>query len=114
MATVIEFQAILKNFPAVEEHPHFHRTAYKVYKKIFCTHDENAGVIVVKLNEIDQSAFCSFDHGIIRPVRGEWGKKGWTEVVLEKVQNESLFDILETAYRTVAPTKLARMINLGK
>lgn len=97
---------LVDNFPEVEQQAHFHKTAFKVRKKIFCTFDEQAGTAVVKLSEIDQSAFSSFDQEIIRPVNGGWGKMGWTEVVLNKVPLDTLQDILKTAYNTVAPEKL--------
>lgn len=110
MAAVTKLESIIQNLPETETQPHFHKTAYKVRKKIFCTLDLQAGTAVVKLDEIDQAAFCSFDLHVIRPVQGAWGKMGWTEVMLEKVRDETLIDILKTAYRTVAPAKLGAMV----
>jgi hypothetical protein len=110
MVTVEALHSLTQGFPEVELHPHFHKTAFKVRKKIFCTLDAEAGTAVVKLNEIDQSAFCAFDADVIRPVNGAWGKMGWTEILLDKVLPETFDDILRTAYCTVAPAKLAQTL----
>lgn len=111
MANTDDVHSISARFPEVTLHPHFHKTAFKVRNRIFCTLDKEAGTAVVKLDEIDQCAFCSFDPEVIQPVNGGWGKMGWTEVILAKVPYETLNDILKTSYCTVAPAKLATKLN---
>jgi hypothetical protein len=59
----------------------------------------------VKLSEVDQSVFCTFDKTIIYPVDNKWGKQGWTLVDLKKVRKTKLKDILATAYNEVAAKK---------
>ena len=93
-------------FEETEEQPHFERTSFRVKKKIFATMDLQAKQVNLKLSEIDQSVFIAYDDSIIYPVKGAWGKKGWTTVDLEKVPEEMFVDALTTAYCEVAPKKL--------
>lgn len=107
MVTPRQFIQSALSFAEATSAPHFHKTAFKVRNKIFATLDEERGTAVFKLNEIDQSAFCSYNNSIVYPVPGAWGKMGWTGCHLDQVPGEMLEDLLRTAYCTVAPAKLA-------
>src|SRR5687768_12574956 len=91
--------------PGVEEQAYFEKSSFRVKKKIFATHAADSHVICVKLSEVDQSVFCTFDKTIIYPVDNKWGKQGWTLVDLKKVRKTMLKDILATAYNEVAAKK---------
>ena len=95
------------SFPETEELPHFHLTSFRVQKKIFATMDEKLKRVMVKLNPVEQSVFCSFDKLVIYPVPGGWGKKGATYIELAKVRKAMLKDALTVAYCLTAPPKLA-------
>ncbi|MEP7252372.1 MAG: hypothetical protein ABI683_08330, partial [Ginsengibacter sp.] len=82
-------------------------TAYRVKKKIFATLLESDHSVNLKLSLEDQSVFCSFDSGVIRPVEGGWGRMGFTYVNLKKVRKAMFKDALTMAYCRTAPTKLA-------
>lgn len=103
MVTIERFRELITSFPKMEELPHFEKTSFRVNKKIVATLDVKTLIVCVKLNEIDQSAFCSFDASIIYPVPNKWGKSGWTFIELTKVEEETLIDALRTAYQTVLP-----------
>ncbi|MCX6303495.1 MAG: MmcQ/YjbR family DNA-binding protein [Bacteroidetes bacterium] len=104
------FRKLALSFDEVTEEPHFEKVSFHVKKKIFATLDVENYKAVLKLNEIDQSVFCSFDITVIYPVDGGWGKQGWTVVELKKVNHEMLHDALTVAYCTVAPKKLSQHI----
>jgi hypothetical protein len=89
------------------ELPHFEKAAFCVRKKIFATLSKGRSRICVKLNVEDQALFCSHDLKVIFPVANKWGKLGWTFVELRKAGKALTKEILTTAYRTVAPKKLA-------
>ncbi|MDW3646932.1 MAG: MmcQ/YjbR family DNA-binding protein [Bacteroidia bacterium] len=93
-------------FEEVKEEGHFEKTSFRIRKKIFATMDEKDMHVVLKLNDIDQSVFVDYDDSIF-PLPGAWGKKGWTKVNLKTVREDLFQDALTTAYRTVAPKKLA-------
>ncbi len=107
MVEVETFRKLALSFPETVEQPHFEKTSFRVNKKIFATLSLADYKAVLKLSEIDQSVFCSFDNTIIYPVNGNWGKQGWTMVELKKVRKNMLKDILKTAYCEVAPKKLS-------
>ena len=95
------------SFPETDEHPHFHRRAFRVKKKIFATLSEKEMTLSLKLSLVDQSVFCAFDRTVIYPVPGGWGRMGFTYVNLKKVKKAMFKDALTVAYCTTAPPKLA-------
>ncbi len=100
------FREIALAFEHTFEEPHFDKTAFTVNKKIFATLDVKKKV-VVKLSEINQSVFCSYDKLAIYPAKGVWGKKGWTTLELEKINKEILTDALTISYCNIAPKRLS-------
>lgn len=105
MASEKTLRKIALSFENVTEEPHFEKTSFRVKKKIFATHDSKNKLVCIKLNEIDQASFCSFDKQLIYPVPNKWGQQGWTYINLEKVQEEMPTDALQTAYQTVLKKK---------
>ena len=95
------------SFPETDKHPHFHRMAFRVKKKIFATLSEKDMTMSLKLTLVDQSVFCAFDNTVIYPVPGGWGRMGFTYVNLKKVKKAMFKDALTVAYCTTAPPKLA-------
>jgi predicted DNA-binding protein (MmcQ/YjbR family) len=105
MVDIKTFKKLALSFPDTVQEPHFEKASFRVKKKIFATLSEEKSMALVKLSEIDQSVFCSFDKSIIFPVDNKWGKKGWTVIDLKKVRKDLLQDALTTAYNEVAKTK---------
>ena len=106
MVDMKTFRQIALSFPETTEEPHFEKTSFRIRRKIFATLSVEDNSAVLKLSEIDQSVFCSFDPTIIYPATGAWGRQGWTIVNLKKVRKSILTDALTTAYCEVAPKKL--------
>lgn len=113
MVDLNSFRKIALSFPEATEQAHFEKSSFRIRKKIFATIDEKEQTITVKLSGVDQDVFCTHDKSIIYPVPNKWGKKGWTTVELKKVSKELLTAILKTAYRGIAPKKLAKQIEDG-
>lgn len=107
MVTPENLRTLAMALTEVTEEPHFEKSSFRVRKKIFCTVDQAKRQAVLKLNENDQSVFCAYDPEAVYPVAGAWGKKGWTTFELSKTHTDLFADALNTAYRTVAPKKLA-------
>ena len=108
MITIEQARKAALSLPETEEKPHFHLTSFRVKNKIFATIHADKNYVMVKLNAIDQSVFCSYHKDVIFPVPGGWGKQGATFVNLKKVKKPMLVDALMTAWKTVAPLKLAQ------
>jgi hypothetical protein len=112
MVSFKTFREMALSFPESSELPHFENTSFRIGKKIFATLNERENRACLKLSEIDQSVFCSFDKTVIYPVPNKWGKQGWTLVDLKKVKKEMFKDALTTAFCTVAPKKITdRLMN---
>jgi hypothetical protein len=106
MVSIKTAKELAMAFDEVTEEPHHEVVSFKV-KKIYATLNEKEKRMTVRLNPIDQDVFCSFDNTVIYRVPNAWGKYGWTHINLAKVRKEMLMDILNVAYCTVAPKKLA-------
>ncbi len=62
MVTNGTFRELVLSFPGTEENQHFDGRAFKViHKRIFVTMDEKSGTVNLKLSEIDQSVYRSFE-----------------------------------------------------
>ncbi|MFA6455469.1 MAG: MmcQ/YjbR family DNA-binding protein [Bacteroidota bacterium] len=105
MISIKTFHQLALSFPGAKEVPHFHKRSYRVHNRIFATLDEQEKTVVIKLQPVDQSAFCAFDASIIYPAPGLWGGHGWTIVNLNLVRKSTVKDALATAYNTVAKKK---------
>jgi len=108
--TVDTLRKLALSFPEVIEAPHFEKTSFRVNKKIFATYDNTKHQACIKLSEIDQDVFSSFDKSVIFPVDNKWGKLGWTIIDLNIVSDDVFTDALMTAYCEVAPKKLADLV----
>lgn len=105
MVTIKTFKTLALSFDDVVEQPHFEKASFRVRKKIFATLSQEDSLVCIKLSEIDQSVFCSFDKTIIFPVGNKWGRQGWTMINLKKVNKDMLLDALTNSYREILKTK---------
>src|SRR5687768_172124 len=85
MVSLETVRKLALSFPEAEEQPHFEKASFRVKKKIFATISEKDKRCVVKLSLIDQSVFSANNDQIIYPVKGAWGKQGFTIIELKKV-----------------------------
>lgn len=107
MVDVETFRELALAFPEATEEPHFEKVSFRVGKKIFATLDLEKQTAVLKLTEEDQAKFLEMNDAVIYPVKGAWGKQGWTVVELSKVEPAVFQQALKTAFFTVAPKKPA-------
>ena len=106
MVSIDAFRKLALSFPETTEDPHFEKTSFRVEKKIFATYDKKNNRACLKFSEVDQDVFSRIDKTTIYPVPNKWGKQGWTNVQLDKIDNDVFIDALTTAYCEVAPKKL--------
>jgi len=105
MVSIETFRKLALSFPDATEEPHIEKISFRIKKKIFATFDEKNNHGVLKLNEIDQSVFCSSGEMIFYPIPNKWGKQGWTIVELSKARPEMFEDALIRSYENVATKK---------
>jgi hypothetical protein len=90
-------------------HPDF-RVGGKVFASLGYPDDRWA---MVKLTPGQQEAFVASDPVAFSPVKGGWGRRGATNVLLGKAKVAGVRTALMTAWRTVAPAKLAKQVKVG-
>lgn len=82
---------------------------FRVRGKIFATlnyPDENLGM--VKLTPEQQYDFTKSQPTVFVPVKGGWGKRGATHLVLRAVKKADARTALAAAWHNVAPKRLAQ------
>ena len=67
--------------PEAEEKSHFEKPDFRVRNHIFATLPED-GHAVVKLTRDQQEMLTASEPAIFQPVKGGWGRQGWTMVML--------------------------------
>ncbi|SRR5258706_16383644 len=98
--------------PEVNEYDHFGKPAYRIKKKVFATLDLDKKRAVLKLSPTDQEFFCLEYSSAIFPVKGAWGKFGWTNVDLNKISASGFSKALTASWLNVAPKSLAKKYSL--
>jgi hypothetical protein len=95
------------SLPEAEEKSHFGTADFRVRNRIFATlpDDDRA---VVKLTREQQEMMAGAEPGVFQPVKGGWGRQGWTTVILAAADEVTLKSALVTAWRNVAPAGLRK------
>ena len=101
-----KFRALALSFPEAVEASHFDTADFRVRNKIFATLREDDGRAVLKLSPDEQQLVMATSPGLFEPIVGSWGLKGWTRVVLDQADAETVRHAMGMAWRSVAPKKL--------
>lgn len=103
------FRRAALTLPDAIESAHQGKADFRVGKRIFATlghPDEGWGT--VKLTPEQQSMLVEAEPEIFRPVPGGWGKQGYTNVLLAKIDATTLKSALGMAWKNVAPKTKAK------
>ena len=95
--------------PEAEEKSHFGTADFRVRNKIFATLPKD-GQAVLKLTHEQQEMLTAAEPQIFQPVKGAWGRQGWTVVHLPATDEITLRSALQTSWRNVAPAKLRKAL----
>ena len=107
------FRRLALTMPEAVEAGHMGHPDFRVGGKIFATlgyPDERWAM--VKLTPEQQEAFVAADPVAFAPVKGGWGRRGATNVLLGKAKVAGVRTALMAGWRNVAPAKLARQLNV--
>ncbi len=105
-----EFRALALSLPEATEGSHFETADFRVRNKIFATLRESDGRAVVKLTPDEQRLMAETMGGLLAPIPGGWGHKGWTRLDLDMASSEEALHVLTTAWRNAAPKKLHALL----
>jgi hypothetical protein len=107
--TVAQFRQIALGFPGVTEGSHVDHPDFRANGKIYATlgyPNERYGVLMLTPEE--QAEAMGRHPREFDPVKGGWGRKGNTRVLLEAIGTETLKPWMELAWRRAAAKKSRR------
>src|SRR5262249_61347301 len=81
--TADDFRELALDLPEATEGAHMGHPDFRVRGKIFATLGPGEAWGMVKLTPEQQAVFVRTEPTVFRPVKGGWGLKGATQVVLE-------------------------------
>ena len=108
--TVDDFRRLALSLPEASEAAHMGHPDFRVRGKIFATIWPDDGWGMVKLKPEQQAMFMRDEPKAFVPVKGGWGRKGATNVRLESANPTTLRSALVTAWRNIAPKRLAETL----
>jgi len=105
--TIDDFRSLALSLPEASESAHMGHPDFRVKGKIFATiwPEEEWGM--VKLTPDQQQEFVKIAPSVFVPVKGGWGRRGATNVRLKVASQTSVLNALTTAWKNVAPKRLA-------
>lgn len=112
--TVDDFRSLALSLPDATEGAHMGHPDFRVRGKIFATLAyQDKGLGMVKLRPDQQAVLVQAEPAVYMPVKGGWGRKGATNVILDAATSASVRDALEMAWCNVAPKTLAQKHGLS-
>lgn len=103
-----EYCEIALSMPEAEQSSHFDVTDFRVRNKIFATLRRADARAVLKLTREDQDLLIVTSPACFAPVKGSWGRKGWTIINLEQTDADLVRHAVAIAWRTVAPVTVVK------
>ena len=105
--TATEFRKLALSFPETSEASHMAHPDFRVAGKIFATMGyPRTGWAMVGLTPEQQELFVRTNAKAFVPVKGKWGEKGATNVVLRHAPKAAVREALSIAWRNKAPHQL--------
>lgn len=105
--TADDFRRVALSLPKAEEKSHFGKPDFRVRNRIFASLPPG-GNSVLKLTAGEQAMLAEAEADIFRPVKGGWGRQGWTEVTLSTADETTLRSACLMAWRNAAPISLRK------
>ncbi|HTR34381.1 MAG TPA: MmcQ/YjbR family DNA-binding protein [Bryobacteraceae bacterium] len=101
------FRELAVRFPEASESAHMGHPDFRVGGKIFATLGyPTVGWAMVKLTPEQQHEFVKNEPMVFVPVKGAWGRRGCTSVLLKAAKKAAVQKALAAAWRNAAPKRL--------
>lgn len=104
-----QFRSLALSLPAVEEGSHMGHAEFRIGGKIFATLGApDKHYAMVKLTPDQQEEWIDSHPDMFIPVKGGWGLRGATHVILAAAKTESVRGALIVAWKNTAPKRIAK------
>ena len=106
--TAAEFRKMALSFPEAVEASHLAHPDFRVGGRIFATlgyPDDNHGVLMLPPEE--QRRLINDKPAAFSAVKGAWGRRGNTQVLLSAVDDRTLREAMTLAWRNKAPKRIS-------
>lgn len=104
--TADQFRKLALRLPEALEGAHMGHPDFRVRGKIFATLGPDETWAMVKLTPEQQAAFIQEEPKAFQPIKGAWGLKGATQVILKQAKRASVWPALQAAWHNTAPRDL--------
>ncbi len=101
-----EFRELALSLPGAEERSHMDHPDFRVGGKIFATLGPKEEWGMAKLTPDQQALFVDNEPEVFEPIKGAWGLKGATKIILEAASEPTILQALTLAWRNTAPKSL--------
>lgn len=101
-----DFRRLALSLPQAVEGQHMSHPDFRVGGRIFATLMPGGLFGMVKLTPEQQRVLTKAEPEAFAPVKGGWGVRGATQVVLKRARKSSVREALNLAWQGVAPKKL--------
>lgn len=106
MSDVEGLRRIALGLPGAYEQDHFGGPSWRVARKIFVTASPQKNRATLKLDRDRQLILFEVRPDTFSPA--VWGALTWTYVELGRIEDDELAELVESAWRGVAPKKLLK------
>src|SRR6516225_2224033 len=106
-----DFRSLALSMPEATESAHMGHPDFRVRRKIFATLATDEESAVVKLTLEQQALFVRSEPDVYEPVKGGWGRRGYTRIELAAASEPSARQALILAWRNTAPERLSRQFD---
>jgi hypothetical protein len=111
--TAQEFRRLALRLPEASEGGHMGHPDFRVAGRVFATLGYPArGWAMVRLTPDQQEWLVRAHPATFDPVKGAWGRAGYTNIRLAAAAKGIVRDVLTTAWRHRAPKRLAAQVPL--
>jgi hypothetical protein len=108
--TADDFRELALSLPEAEESSHMGHPDFRVNGKIFATLGSKEAWGMLKLTPDQQAMFVGTEPDVFQPIKGGWGRKGATQVILEAATEPAVRQALIAAWRNTAPKRLLKQL----
>lgn len=112
MITEERVRELALGLPEAVEQPHWGNPSFRVRKKIFATLGEYDGLAVLKIPVDEQEVLLDAMPGAFETT--PWSSHGWIGVRLEAIDPGVFADLLEGAWRRIAPQRAIAALERGR